>query len=266
MLKYQRLLRYELKTILSDPFYLVMLFYPFLMLFVCAYLLPAILAKTTLPTSSAHATTLLIGFIVLISVGGFMMGALLGFSFLENKDENTLINIAASPLSVKGYTLFKSAYSYCLSLLANLVMLGGLKLFASDAYTLSYGGEIVRLLDKISYGQIILFALVASFIVPIVALLLASIANNKMEGFAMIKTGGLLIMLPLLLLLPGLQDGKQYILGLIPHFWATKGLLSLVLPTTQAVNLDFGLYLGVGVVYQLLLGYGLLRLFIKKTS
>lgn len=266
MKKYLRLLQYELKTMVSDAFNLFILVYPFMMLFLCGYVLPAILARTTPSGSSGQAISLLIGFIVLISIGGFMMGTLLGFSLLENKDENTLLNVAVSPVRVSGYALFKITYTYGMSFLSNLIMVGGLKWLASDAYTLTYGGITVRLLDAIGFHHVLLFSLVSSLIVPFVALLLASLAKNKMEGFAMVKGGGIFIMLPLLLLLPAFQDGKQYLFGILPNFWSIKAMLNLALPSVvHATNLTFGWYMVIGSIYPIGLGAWMLRVFLRKT-
>ena len=266
MKKYRHLLVYEMKTFFTDPFYLFMFAYPLLMLFICGYLLPAILVHTTLIDSSGYAIPLLISFLLLISIGGFMMGALLGFSFLENKDENTLVNVATSPVTVAGYATFKMVYSYVLAIISNLVMVGGLKIFASDAYRITYGSVSVSLLDQISYGQVLIFACVSSLIVPFVALLLASIAKNKIEGFAMVKMGGLFIMLPMLVLLPGFEGGVQYLLGILPNFWSTKALLNLALQISHPVNLSFAGYLLVGTIYPIFLGWVMLKVFLKRIT
>jgi len=83
--------------------------------------------KRTSAGGEAMAITLLIGFMLSISLGGYVTGAMLGFSLIENRDENTLVSIAVTPASVKGYTLFKFAYYFIFSFIGNLIMVGGLK-------------------------------------------------------------------------------------------------------------------------------------------
>ena len=122
------------------------------------------------------------------------------------------------------------------------------------------------MLDQISYGQVLIFACVSSLIVPFVALLLASIAKNKIEGFAMVKMGGLFIMLPMLVLLPGFEGSVQYLLGILPNFWSTKALLNLALQISQPVNLSFAGYLLVGTIYPILLGWVMLKVFLKRIT
>lgn len=266
MKKYLALLKYELKTILKDSMGLFMLLYPLLMLFIMGFLLPEILSRTTSTDSNASAITLLIGFVVTLSIGGYIMGVMLGFSLLENKDENTLQNIAASPVRISGYTMFKIIYTYFFALLGNWVMIGGLKLVASDLYQVTYQSVTIRLLDQISWGHVAIFAFVSGLIVPTIALVIAAIAKNKIEGFAFMKSGGFVIMMPLLALLDFFMDWKQYLLGLFPNFWYVKPLLNLALSLDQESNMPFYLYMLIGAVYTIGLSFLTYRLFIRKAN
>jgi len=99
-----------------------MIMYPFLIVFITGFIIPAILERTTDTSSAASMNTLLIGFVITLSMGGFVMGAMLGFSLLENKDENTLTNIAVSPVTVSGYATFKVVYTTIMSFFANMFM------------------------------------------------------------------------------------------------------------------------------------------------
>ncbi len=264
MKKYWGLLKYEFKTMLKDSMNSIMLFFPFIMLFICGFLLPAILEKTAGGNENATTITLLIGFVMALSMGSYIMGALLGFSLLENKDENTLQNIAASPITVSGYASFKIVYTYVMAIFSNLIMVGGLKLLASDAYEVVYGGVTIRLLDQLSWGNVVVFTLVSSLIVPTIALVIASIAKNKIEGFAFMKSGGLLIMIPMLALLNVFKDGKQYILGFTPNFWVIKPLLNQVLASNETSDLPYWAYMVIGAGYMIMLGAITLKLFLKR--
>lgn len=266
MKKYLSLVKYEFKTIVKDLMNLFILLYPVLMLFICGYLLPAIVKRAAGSDTNTSAITLLIGFVLLISIGGFMMGAMLGFSLLDNRDENTLLNIAASPVTVSGYATFKIIYTYILAILGNIFMVGGLKLLASESYIVVYGGVTIGLLDNITYGHIIIFSIVSGLIVPFVALVLGAIAKNKIEGFAMVKGGGLFVMIPMLVLLDSFQDAKQYIFGIFPNFWPIKAILNLSLGTQNAANLDFWLYMLIGAIYPIFLGVIALKMFVKKLT
>lgn len=265
MRKYWKLLQYEMKTILKEPMNVFMLVYPVMMLAICAYVLPAILDAVD-AGENGSTITLLIGFALILALGGFLMGAVLGFSLLDNKDENTLINIAASPIRVSGYAGFKIAYSIVLSILANLILLGGLKALASDVYTVTYYTVTIRLLDSISWWDVVWFSIVSSLFVPAIAMVIASVAKNKIEGFAFMKMGGLVVFIPVLSLLPAFQDWKQYLLGIIPIFWPLKAVLNEALMINNPSDAPFWLYMAIGAVYTILLGALALRGFLKKIN
>ena len=265
MARYAKLFKYELKTLLHDPMNAFMLFYPFLMLFIMGWLLPSILDRSG-AASNARTITLLIGFVVAISLGGYMMGALLGFSLLENKDEKTLWSIAVTPVTVAGYAWFKTAYAFVFAIFGNLVMTAGMKLLFAEAYTVEYGGLTVGLFDALSYGELVVFSIVASLIVPAVGAVFAGVAKNKIEGFAFVKSGALVVMIPILALLDSLQGWKQYFLGLAPNFWPVKALLNVALSSSNAADLSFWWYMAIGAVYPIALGMWAMDAFIRKSG
>jgi fluoroquinolone transport system permease protein len=267
MKKYLNLLKYEMKTLIKDSMNRFMIFYPLLMLFIIGYLLPKIVQKTTSGIETAGAIyTLLIGFVMALAIGGYVMGAMLGFSLLENKDEKTILSIAVTPITVEGYATFKITYTYVFAIISNLIILGGAKLFASNQYVIDMGAGPVSLFDNISYLHILIFAIVNSLLVPAIALIFAAFAKNKVEGFAFMKGGGMIIMTPLLAIIPALTDVKQYILGIIPNFWAIKAMLNLALNSSEPSNLNFYIYLVIGAVYSILISVVSLKFFIKKSE
>jgi len=267
MKKYLSLVKYEMKTLLKDPMSLFMLLYPFLMLFLMGFVLPAILERTADPDSAAVRITLLISFVVTLAVNGYVGGALLGFSLLENRDENTLVNIAVSPIRVSGYTAFKLVYAFLFGIFSNLVLLGGMVWIAKDAYVVMMpGGVRIGLLDGLTFGNILVFSLVSSLFAPTVALILGMVAKNKIEGFALMKSGGLVVMIPLLALLDAFADWKQYLLGIAPNFWPIKALLNLTLGTSNPADLPFWGYMTIGAGVQVLICALFFKLFLKKSE
>lgn len=267
MKKYLSLIKYEMKTIFKEPMNIFMLFFPFLMLFIAGFLLPAILDRTADPDSAAARISLLIGFVTVLAIGGYATGLLLGFSLLDNRDEKTLLNIAVSPVTVSGYTTFKICYSLLIGILSNLVMVGGMILIAKDDYVIMMAGGIrIGLFDNFGFWEVLVFSCVSSLFGPMIALVIPMIAKNKIEGFAMMKTGGLIIMIPALSLLPAFQDWKQYLLGIIPIFWPIKALLNLSLGSTNAADLSFWGYMIIGVLYEFAVCVLCFRLFIKKNE
>ena len=264
MKKYFSLFRYEMKTILKEPMNLFMVFYPFLMLFLTGFLLPAILERTADPDAPATRITLLISFVITLAIGGYASGVLLGFSLLENKDEKTLLNIAVSPVRVSGYTLFKILYCYVIGIISNLVLLGGMILIAKDSYVIGTPLGPIGLLDPFGWGEVLVFSVVSGMFGPTIGLILPMIAKNKIEGFALMKSGGIIVMIPALALLPAFQDGKQYLLGIVPIFWPVKALLNLSLGSVNPVDLNYWGYMAIAAGYQVLIAFVCFRIFIKK--
>lgn len=266
MKKYLSLLKYEFKTIIKDPTNLMMVLYPFLVLFIVGVIMP--LAMDKVDNKNAAATTLLILLAAVLAVGVFVIGALLGFSLIENKDEKTILSICVTPVKVEGYTIFKVVYTYVFSFIGNLVIVGGLKIIAKDTFVIETGAEPIYLLNNLSWLQIVIFALVNSLFVPAIALIIGGVAKNKIEAFAMMKSSGFMIMIPALTLLNFFKDWKQYLLGFAPNFWPIKAMLNEAMGelATHSSNLNYYLYMVIGTIYFLFLSIVSLRFFIKKIN
>ena len=188
MKKYARLLRFELKGMTRDPITLLLLAFPALLLALSCYALPLVLR--TLPPMealTAQGVTLLM-IMMVASFGSIMAGAMATFLLLDHKDEHTLHTIAATPLGLPGYLLFKMTYVYLSAAVSVFLVLFGTKVLASDAYTLMG----IRLLDRLSMTDILAFSLVSALTAPQLALLLGALSKNKVEGFAWIKGSGML--------------------------------------------------------------------------
>lgn len=266
MKKYWHLFRYEFKTLLRDPMNLFMLIYPFFMLGFVGWLVPAILLRSGVNSNDpSYALSMLLLFLLILAIGGFISGVILGFSLLENKDEQTIKAIAVSPITVTGYTLFKTTYAFIFGILGNFVMLFGLKYLFADTFSFQYGAISFGIanLDPVA---IILFSIVSSLITPTAGALMAALAKNKIEGFALMKSGGIIFMVPLLILLEAFGDWKQFILGISPNFWAVKGFYNLALNTQGPTDLSYGAYLIIGSIYMLMIAGFSLRFFIKRVN
>ncbi len=248
MNKYARLLVYELKTIVREKMTLILLIYPLFMLIVGSFLIPRLIDNYG-ETAAGQEMASLIVIIIFAAVAPFVGSALLGFSLLDHKDENTLDTIRVTPLSLRGYVLFKTGYVYVLTANAAFWTLFGVKHLSGDGYT--FHG--VNLWDHFSALDILVFALVAAAFTPVFAFFLAAVSKNKIEGFAYMKVFGVVAILPAIIALEPLQDFRQYFLGIWPLFWPTKGLLVDAGLLEHAHNLHPVGYLGIGIVYPLVL-------------
>lgn len=264
MKKYLHLLKYEMKTLFKDSFSMFTIIYPLVMLLIAGLIVPTAIKDDTNPQTAA--VILLVVLTVAFAVGAFVAGAMLAFLIIENKDEKTILSISVTPIEVKGYIWFKMVYTYVMSLCSNFIIIAGLKWFANDAYTIEYGGVTIALLENISWGHILAFIFVNSMIVPSVALLIAALSKNKIEGFAFVKSSGIFIMIPILSFIPYFQDWKQYLLGIMPNFWPIKAILNVALGNFGQNNLPFVWYLVIGASYFILIAFASLKLFMKKAN
>lgn len=264
MKKYLTLLKYELKTIAKDSTGLFMLIYPILMLFLIGYVIPLSLDRVSDNNANIIVLQLMLG--IALSLGSYMAGALIAFSIIDNKDDQTILNLSVTPLSLKGYIIFKLIYGFIFSIIGNLIILGGLKLFAGDKFVITVGDNVIRLLDNISWLKVAVFILIMGLTVPAVALLFASFAKNKIEGFTFLKAGAILIIIPVLTIFEFFQGAKQYLLGIFPNFWPIKAMLNISMQSTDSTNLNYFLYMLIGGVFLSLFSLLMFKIFLKKAN
>ncbi|MFP4078016.1 MAG: ABC transporter permease [Candidatus Izemoplasmataceae bacterium] len=260
MAKYLSMLAYEFKNIVRDRMTLVLLVYPILIILFGAFVIPLLIDNYA--SGDGKLTATLVVIIVFASLAPLITGAMLGFNLLDHKDENSLNTIRVTPLSLRGYILFKSVYAYCLSFIASFFSVFGVKHLSGDGYTVGP----VNLWDMFNWGDIFVYALVASLFTPLFALFLAAVAKNKIEGFAYMKSSGIFMLLPVLVIIDTMQNWKQYILGIFPIFWPVKGLLVDIDMLDHAHNLPGIWYHIIGVLYMATLIVSSYKYFEKKTQ
>ncbi|MFW5780387.1 MAG: hypothetical protein ACOCWI_02925, partial [Bacillota bacterium] len=156
------------------------------------------------------------------------------------------------------------AYFCIISFVTNMLILIGTKLLASDAYTFEVSGITYNLFGNLTYPKIVAFSASACLFVPLVGFLIAALGKNKIEGFAYMKSGGILLLLPILTILDTFSGGLQYILGITPNFWSIKGILTTVMPKNEA-DINFWLYIVIGSIYSIAMNIVIYKLFIKRS-
>lgn len=259
MRRYLNLLKFELKNILQDSMTVVLLIYPLLIIGIGSFVLPVLLDRYGGDTPGTR-TAGLVMIVIFATIAPFITAALLGFGLLDNRDENTLDTIRVTPLSLKGYILFKSVYAYILSVNASFFAIMGTKWLSGDGYTIMG----INLFAKFSVGVVFIYALVGGLFTPVFGLFLAAVAKNKIEGFAYMKTAGMIVIVPALIVLEAMQDIRQYLLGIIPIFWPVKGLMKMTELIENPADLPAWLYPVLGTLYMTVLIGLCYRFFEKK--
>ncbi len=136
---------------------------------------------------------------------GVMVGGLLiGFSVIEEKEDNVIAAISVSPMSRFEYVAGRSLIG----------VMTGLVLSIPPIYVLGAGGFDV--------AQVVVVTLGATLIGVILGLYIGSVATNQIEGIGVLKLAALPFTIgPLLVFL--LAEKWHWTLMWIPTYWTVRG-------------------------------------------
>ncbi len=165
-----------------------------------------------------------------------LVGMVVGFLLLDQRDDETLVALQVTPLPLGTYLAYRIAMPLLLSV-------------GVSAAVLPLAG-----LAGIGLLPLLAAALTAAPLAPIAALFLAAFAGNKVQGFALTKVSGVLLLPPLAAYF--VKSGWQHAFGLLPTYWPARLYWG-----AQAGEVGLWLYLAVGLVYQAALLALLLRRF-----
>jgi fluoroquinolone transport system permease protein len=143
---------------------------------------------------------LLASFLPLVAAG--MTGTVVGFLLLDQRDDQTLTALMVTPLSLGDYLRYR---------------LSGLMLL-----TVIFGALMVPLagLSETTGLQVVVSAITAAPLAPIYALFLGTFAANKVQGFALAKAVGV-VLVPCIVSY-FVTGPWQRAFGVVPHYWALK--------------------------------------------
>lgn len=176
----------------------------------------------------------LMGAIFLLLVP-FLWGMVSGFLLLDERDDNTLTALQITPLPPGHYLLYRLGLPTALS--------------AATTFLLFPLTDIAPL----DGGALFLLSVCAAPLAPVVALLLAALAQNKVQGMAMTKASGLLLVPALTAYF--IPAPWRWLASLTPPFWAVQAYWQRL-----AGEPAFLLTTAGGVLYQL----WLLRLLARR--
>jgi fluoroquinolone transport system permease protein len=145
-------------------------------------------------------------------MGGFLMtapgmvGMVIGFLFLDERDARTLTALRTTPLSMRQYVLYRVALPLLLGTVSTLI------------------GYPLTGLTPLPMTSLVPIALVASLSAPLLALVLAVSAPNKVAGFAVVKVLNAVNLLPIVAYFVPLP--VQFAAGIFPTYWPMRALWS----------------------------------------
>lgn len=226
----------EMKNIFRDPMYLFFSIYPFV-LGVLGYFLIDYIND---PTWNGMVT------MMLIIMTSYIYGAVTGFTLLDDKDDKVLMSLKITPINTRMYVFVKLLIGYLFGFIATIIVV------------LATG-----FLDGSTTLYIILIAAVSSLQAPFLALVVNSFAQNKVEGFVIMKGTGIILILPAVAF--WITDWKEFFLIIAPGFWPARMIQMEMMPFLE-YNFTFILYFILGLLYNFILAFGLFKLYTKKSN
>lgn len=228
----------EIKNMTRDKMYIFFAIYPIIMGTIGYFLVPYIEEQAP---GSPWANILAMFFII---ITGYIFGALTAFTLLDDKDDNVLMSLKITPISVQSYVIVKLVVSFITGFIATIAII--------------YGTGFI---ENIHFGTVLIIAIVGALQGPGLALIVNSFSENKVEGFVIMKLSGLILIFPVLIFF--VSGGYQYLLGLAPGFWAAKIIQLELVPTADGNAIIIFI---VGVIYNLVVSWLLLKLYARKAN
>lgn len=143
----------------------------------------------------------LVGCFVLLAAP-IMVGFVVGFLMLDERDEGALTALLVTPLTAGQYLLYRIG----MPLLASVAI--GLLVFP----IVNFGA--------VPWGPVVPVVAVAALEAPLFALFLVGFAENKVQGFALAKGLGGLLVAPAAIFF--VEEPWQYLAGIAPTYWPVK--------------------------------------------
>ncbi|KDR95243.1 fluoroquinolone transport system permease protein [Peptoclostridium litorale DSM 5388] len=204
-----KLIVYQIKRIGKDNLMLLLLVYPALLAAVGKLSIPffrdAFIEDFDLMN---HYPAILVFFII---ANPYIYGALAAFTLLDEREENVLLAIRVTPLTLSHYL--------------------GTKVFFFSIVSILSGMFITWFLDlvTISFVESFVINTLIAMSAPFSMILINSFANNRVEGFALVKGTSLMIILPLTAFY--VPEKWNLLLGCIPGYWPAMSINKLANPS-----------------------------------
>jgi fluoroquinolone transport system permease protein len=227
----------DARSVRRDPLLRWLIFYPLVMALLIRWGVPILrtylLARFQFDLNPYYP--LLMSSVLLMTP--MLAGIVVGFLLLDQRDDQTLIALQVTPLTINGYFAYRITVPTLLSF-----------------------GVTVAIFPVAGLLQLAPFALIgASFgaclLAPIYALFLGAYASNKVQGFALSKAVGVLLIPPVVAYF--IDSPWQILFGLDPLYWPAKVLWLLATNSSAAWR-----YLLTGMLVQLVV----LRLLMSRMN
>jgi fluoroquinolone transport system permease protein len=167
-----------------------------------------------------------------------IVGMVIGFLLLDERDARTLDALRVTPLAMEWYLVYRLSLPLLLGLASTLV-----------------GYPLARL-APLPTADLVAITFVAGLTAPTLTLLLATVAPNKIAGFALVKVMNTVNLLPVVAFFVPLP--YQWLAGVFPTYWPMRALWS------ASAGVSFGGELATGLLVNLLAVAIMARLFMRR--
>ncbi len=234
---FKRIFVHEVKNMVRDKMYGFLALFAIIMIVIASFLIPYLMDNAS--KLAADIATL---FFILMN--SFYFGAVTGFTLLDDQDDNVLLSLKITPISVKKFIGFKLLISYLFSVLA------------------TFGILLVTDIGKNSDPLVvIMITLLTAMQSPILALIINMFSHNKVEGFVIMKLSGVILMAPVASFF--LTDWKEIFLMILPGFWPAR-LISMELLSLEFFIQSAWVYFVIGILVNFLLIMIFFRFYRKR--
>ena len=228
----------DFQNVKRDSMLAWMLFLPFLITIVISWGVPPLqtwlLDRYHFDLSPYYPVLMSYFFMIATPI---VFGTIIGFLLLDERDDQTFLALQMTPMSLRAYLAYRLGMPILVSVLVGLCLF---PLF--DLIQLPFSG-------------LLLLTALAALEAPLFALFLASFAENKVAGFALMKAASAVMLLPIVAYFS--NSTWQFLAGFIPSYWPMKVFWVL------AQGGNFWPYLLFGLLYHLLGLWALIKYFDK---
>jgi len=205
MVRYLKLIKGQIKRLGTDNLMLVLSVYPFFLAVVGKFLVPFLRDTFIGQFDMALHYPAILAFFILANP--YIYGALAALMLLDEREENVIQAIRVTPFTLGRYMVTKVVFFVIVSVVSGMVIT-----------------EIVGLVELTLVESFIINGLL-SLAAPFNMILINSFAKNRVEGFAVIKGTGIMIMLPLVAFY--IPESYNLIAGVVPGYWPAMAIRSI---------------------------------------
>ena len=163
-------------------------------------------------------------------MGGYLMtatgivGMVVGFLLLDERDAHTLTALRVTPLSMRRYLVYRVTEPLLMATASTLL------------------GYPMIGITPLPFSALLAIALVGALAAPLLALVLATAAPNKVAGLAVVKVLNGVNLLPVAAFF--VPTPLQYMAGVIPTYWPMRAFWSAAAGENYLADLVIGAVTG----------------------